>query len=310
MTINPSWLRTTPAHNYAEAMACLAVLQAQDGSDVNPVCRSFALTHGQRTPRALVFFHGYTNCPAQFRGLAELFFARGYSVLVPRLPFHGLFDRMAADHARLTADSLVASTQTAVDIACGLGEEVAVAGLSGGGVMAAWAAQVRADVALAVIAAPSFGLPFVSPAVSTVGQEALRVLPNFFVWWDPRTKAAIPGPTHAYPRWATHALAEIMRLGAVVRRQARRAPPAARAVVVLTNAADLGVNNRMAYRLSADWQRQVAAAGRAGSVRTYEFSRAQAVLHDMIDPAQLEQKTALVYPVWLELIDGALGRSS
>jgi carboxylesterase len=308
MTSLPAgWLACDPAQDYAAALVRLARLQALDGGDVHPLCRTFALTHGQRTQRALVFFHGYTNCPQQFRKLAAAFFARGYSVLVPRQPYHGLLDRMNADQARLTAAGLVAHLHAAVDIACGLGDEVVVAGLSGGGVMAAWAAQVRHDVALALVAAPAFGLPFVPPALSEIGKLALQALPNRFVWWDPRTKSAIPGPIHAYPRWATRALGEIMRLGTVVRRQARITPPAAAAVVVMTNAADLGVNNRIAYQLAADWQRQAAAVGRAGAIRTYEFPKTQAIVHDMIDPDQHAQKTELVYPVWLALIDGALG---
>ena len=46
----------------------------------------------------------------------------------------------------------------AVDIAAGLGDQVTIAGLSAGGVVAAWAAQHRRDVHRAVLIAPSLGV--------------------------------------------------------------------------------------------------------------------------------------------------------
>mgnify|MGYP001818337677 CR=1 FL=1 len=43
---------------------------------------------------------------------------------------------------------------------------------------------------------------------------AILSLPNFFVWWDPATKADRPGPDYAYPGFATTAVGGLMRLGA------------------------------------------------------------------------------------------------
>ena len=222
-----------PALDFADAMARFAALQAQEGPEVNPVCKSFVLSHEEKTPRALVFFHGYTNCPQQFRQLGEEFHRRGYNVFAPRQPYQGLLDRLSEDHAKLTAEDLIKSTNAAVDIACGLGDEVIVSGLSCGGIMAAWAAQYRQDVALAVLASPVFGVGVLPPFMNGFGRGVMQSLPNRFVWWDPRVKAKIAGCPHGYPRWATHALAQMMRMGASVRRDAAKTGPRAQ-----TRAAD------------------------------------------------------------------------
>jgi carboxylesterase len=288
-----------PCATYDEALARLAILEGRDGPEVNPVCRSYALTHGKKTARVLVYFHGYTNCPEQFRQLGAEFHRRGYSVLVPRQPHQGLQDRLTADQAQIRAAELVQSANEAVDIACGLGDEVIVSGLSGGGVMAAWAAQVRSDVDVALVAAPALGLPFVSPTISDVVKVAMQTLPNFFVWWDPRLKENLPDCPHAYPRWATRALGEFMRMGTVIRTQARLEAPAAQRVVMMTNANDLGINNKIAYQLTAAWQRHA-----PDRVEIHEFAKEHDVFHDMIDPGQSRQKVAIVYPAWLRLIDG------
>jgi carboxylesterase len=288
-----------PASGYADAMTRLAALQAREGNEVNPVCKSYALTHGHKTPRVLVYFHGFTNCPEQFRQLGQIFFERGYNVLAPRAPYHGLLDRLTPDLAKLTVADLIASTEEVVNLACGLGDEVVVAGLSGGGVMAAWAAQQRSDVALALVAAPALGLPFVPPLISEAARGAIGALPNRFIWWDPRVKEELPDCPHAYPRWPTKALGEIMRLGALLRKEAKGAAPAAQRIIMVTNDNDLAVNNRMARRLLADWRKLV-----GDRVQEYRFPKAQGVFHDMIDPTQSRQRIDVVYPVWLELIDG------
>jgi hypothetical protein len=55
----------------------------------------------------------------------------------------------------------------------------------------------------------------------------------------------------------------------------------------------------MARRLLADWRKLV-----GDRVQEYRFPKAQGVFHDMIDPTQSRQRIDVVYPVWLELIDG------
>lgn len=110
----------------------LEALCARDTPEVNPLCHTTFLTHGRKTGRAIVFWHGYTNCPRQFHSLAKIFFERGYNVLIPRLPHHGLADRMTTALAKLAGDELIAQSDTAIDIACGLAEQVMCRHCGGG----------------------------------------------------------------------------------------------------------------------------------------------------------------------------------
>jgi hypothetical protein len=81
-----------PARDYGEAVSRFQKIQGAEGRELNPVCLSILLTHGKRTKRAVVLFHGLTNCPEQFRELGRTFYELGYNVLIPRLPRHGLAD--------------------------------------------------------------------------------------------------------------------------------------------------------------------------------------------------------------------------
>lgn len=98
-------------------------------------------THGNRTAKAVVMFHGVTACPAQFADLAQYFYDKGYNVYVPLTPHHGLPD--GREHSKVTAKELVDYVTESVNITSGLGDERGVAGLSGGGMLATWAAEYR-----------------------------------------------------------------------------------------------------------------------------------------------------------------------
>src|SRR5215475_1348558 len=116
-----------PARNYDEALSRFQKIQSSEGPELNPVCLSILLTHGKRTKRTVVFFHGLTNCPEQFRELGHTFYELGYNVLIPRLPRHGLADRRVENLTPLKAEELRDCADASVDIACGLGEKVSVA---------------------------------------------------------------------------------------------------------------------------------------------------------------------------------------
>lgn len=295
-TLEPGQPR--PAGTYAEAMERIAALQAQDGPDVREDSRTRLWSQGQKSERALVYFHGYTNSPAQFRLLGEQFSQRGYNVFVPRLPHHGLQDPLTTAQSLLTAEELVALTEESVNIARGLGDQVIISGLSCGGVMAAWAAQFRADVDLAVGLAPAAGLPVVPYAVSTFYRKTIPHLPNFYIWWDPRVKEKIDGPPHAYPRFSTHGLAQVFRMGRKVIDTAKTTPAAARRLGVITSAFDTAINLPTVHRLEHYWQ------AHGADLRTYEFPKEQKVWHDMIDPQFPKQQIDATYPVVMQMITG------
>ncbi|MFN8473348.1 MAG: alpha/beta fold hydrolase [Anaerolineae bacterium] len=288
---------TSTRPSYEEAIARIKAYQAEEGADINDVCRTRLWTHGHKTTRALVYFHGYTNCPAQFDQLGEILYEKGLNVYVPRLEHHGLKDVMSTDQANLTSDMLVRLTNESIDIAHGLGESVTVMGLSAGGVMAAYAAQFRSDVDLAVVISPSFGLPFLPAPVSDLAKWILPVVPNMFIWWDPRVKEKIEGPSYGYPRFSTHALMNVFKAGDLSRVEAKSKPPAAKHVVVITSDSDTAIHLETARDLAKEWW--VTAPDR---VQVYTFPKEQHIIHDMIDPRQTAQRVDVVYPVILQYL--------
>jgi hypothetical protein len=127
-----------------------------------------------------------------------------------------------------------------------------------------------------------------------------RRLPNSFVWWDQRTKANIPGPKHAYPRFPLHGMADMFSIGQAVLRNARKpgALPRAQCALIVTVASDLTLNNRPAHEIAARWR-----ANGARCVSLFEFVASLGLLHDLIDEEQVGQKTEIVYPVLERLLN-------
>jgi esterase/lipase len=285
-----------PAGTYDEAIARVAALQAKDGPDVRDDSRTRLWSQGKKAEHVLVYYHGYTNAPAQFKILGEELCQKGYNVLTPRLPYHGLKDPLTTEQSKLTAEEMAALTQETVDIAQGLGKKVTIAGLSAGGVMAAWAAQFRYDVDLAVVMGPSFGLPFVPAWVSAVARRLIGILPSFYIWWDPRVKEKIVGPAHAYPRFSTKALAQVFRLGNEVRDAAKHAKPQARKIQVIVSDFDTAIHLPTAKKVAEEWKEH------GGDVSLYEFAKDLKIWHDMIDPEQSTQQIDVVYPVVMPLL--------
>ena len=285
-----------PAATFEEALARIKALQALDGPEVREDSHTRFWSQGEQVEHALVYYHGYTNAPPQFNILGEKLCDQGFNVLVPRLPYHGLKDPLTTEQSKLTAEAMAALTQETVDIARGLGKRVTIAGLSGGGVMAAWAAQFRADVDHTVVISPAFGFPFVPAWISSAARFSLLHLPNFFIWWDPRVKEKIVGPPHAYPRFSTKGLAETFRLGTVVRKAANSTKPAAAHIQMVLSEFDAAIHLPTARKVAEEWKQHGA------DVAVYEFAKDLKIWHDMIDPQQSTQQIDVVYPVILPML--------
>jgi pimeloyl-ACP methyl ester carboxylesterase len=287
------------ATSYAASMERLRSLQARERADarINPDCSSIVFEHGQRVRRSIVCLHGITSSPVQFRDLGELFYSRGYNVVIPRLPRHGYRDRLTHDPARLTVAEYQAYADEAIEIGRGLGAHLTVAGLSVGGVVAAWCAQTRSDVDLAVPIAPSFAPYGVPLRLVPVLSRLVRMVPNIFVPWDLRNPSQRTSSC-SYPRFSTHALAESFRLGTEVFRAAARQPPSAGAILAITNAGDTAVNNSATRALIKQWRTHAAA-----NVREYIFEPGLRKLHDIIGPYQPGARVEYVYPVLFDLVD-------
>jgi pimeloyl-ACP methyl ester carboxylesterase len=288
-----------PATDYEMAIAKFARLQAQDDDTVNPVCRSQLLTHGSKTQRAIVLVHGLTNCPQQYAEFGPLLYQQGYNVLIPRMPRHGLIDRMTDDLKNLSAEELRDCSNATVDIACGLGEHVTYLGLSAGGVMAAWVAQHRPDVDKVVLIAPSFTIsPHLGVRRGTLALLNLLLLPNI------KTQDIMPfkdGPEHSYLGFSSRSLAEVMRLGVCVFVSALKTRVAVQSILLITNMCDKAVNNEISWLLVDRWR-----ARGLERFEGYEFGEEHQLIHDIIDPQQFEQQTVLVYPTLLSLVTGTM----
>ncbi len=287
-----------PARSYAEAIERLEAWQAQEPGDVNPQASMRWLVHGQRVEQAIVLLHGLTATPYQFYPLGESLFEQGYSVIIPRFPYHALQDRMTETIASLKAEQLVETLCRALDIAQGMGEKVSVAGLSMGGVVTSWAAQNRPDVDSAMIISPAFAIQLIPISLTPVAVSCILTVPNFFRWWDPVLKDTPVPPLNNYPQLSSHALAQVMRLGLLVQAEARHKPPVAGKVVVVTNQKDASVDNRAPEALVASWRQSG-----ANKLSTYSFDKSLELDHDLISTDSPKQKVDVVHPVLVRLLN-------
>lgn len=284
-----------PERDYSASVQHIERLRANEPAAMNPVCRLQWMTHGQQTERAIVLVHGNSACPQQFNALGKQFYDLGFNVLIVPLPHHGLADRLTRELAELTAEELAAYADEVVDIAQGFGKRVTVAGISGGAVVTAWVAQHRTDVDLAVLISPAFGVAQVPTNLTTAVVNVCLLLPDFYLWWDPDLKEE-GGTPDAYAGFSTRGLAQIIRLGEHVQSDARRAGPAARSILVVTNANDTAIDMPLVDQVVADWR------NRGAAISTYQFAADLRLDHDLIDPEQPKQRIDIVYPTLIKLV--------
>lgn len=289
-----------PAASFDEAIARIEAVQAAEDArgDLNDICHTQFLSHGEQTEHAIVLLHGFTSCPDQFLQLGQAFYERGYNVYIPRLPHHGIADLMTEDLINLTAEEMAAFAMEAADVAQGLGESVTVSGLSGGGTMAVYLAQLRDDVYLAAPIAPFVGIGFIPAIFNRPLTNFMLTAPNFWMWWDPRAKQDNPvAAPYSYRRYPTHALGEVLRLGFSVEQEARETKPLSPDIIMVSNASDQSVNNNIIDEFVSTW-----AAHGAEVVETFRFDRSFGLPHDIITPTRPNAQIDVVYPVLLDLL--------
>jgi alpha-beta hydrolase superfamily lysophospholipase len=229
-------------------------LIARDHPGVAPKGRTIARVHPSRQRRAVVLLHGMSASPSQFERVAGDLFDRGHNVIVPRLPHHGHADPLSPALERLRAEELYEAVDEYIAIARELGERVTIAGFSLGGLLTAWAAQHH-TVERAVPIAPFFGISWIpNRLMGTVAERLLRV-PNRFHWWNPILRERQFLATSGYPRYATHAIAHSYRMARSLLAEASTSVPAAEHVTIVTNAAEVAVNNFAIRRLYQHWRR-------------------------------------------------------
>jgi esterase/lipase len=283
---------------YAEALAAYAEIEAREAAmPLHPRCSSTLLTHGRKVARAVIFFHGLTSCPAQADELADRLFAMGYNVYIPRLPGHGEADPLTLSLGEVTAEQFAGLAEDSVSLGRGLGDEVLVIGLSAGGTMASWLAQTSSGTDKAILVAPFFGPRVVPSWAVRAATNFLLLAPNMMIWWDASEAYVNPAMDYAYPRFATHGLAQVMRLGLVVDARAEAGGPSALAIGVVLNEADESVSNRLTERIVAAW----ASHGRDVTVEMLALSRR--LPHDLIDPRQDGADTQFVNSMLIDMIE-------
>jgi pimeloyl-ACP methyl ester carboxylesterase len=288
-----------PAGTYDEALERFAELHARDDATINPNCRSQLLGHGGPTASVVLLLHGMTNCPIQFAQFGQLLYDAGHTVMIPRLPRNGLADRRTNALGRLRAAELAACGDETLDIALGLGKRVTVLGLSAGGLIAAFLAQHRPELARAIVVAPALGVRnYALPYQAALRNAFLRV-PNLML--DDAAEAVAVKPVQNYVRSATRSLGELMLLGESVLRSARHDPPAVSDIILVTNGADTVISNAMVALLAERWRRH-------GHVEQFEFSADKQLPHDLIDPQQPAGRPDLVYPILQQMIERKYAR--
>jgi carboxylesterase len=270
-----------PVRNYGEALTRVNAMHEEDNKDLaRDVCITKLYDHGKQTEHVIILIHGFTNCPEQFNELGKQYYEAGYNVFIPRMPFHGLSDRLTDELVKLTAENLAAFGDQVIDIAHGLGKKITVLGISGSGTLVSWLAQNRADIDFAFAIAPLFGLAFIPPSFTKLFERIALLLPNFFLWWDPRTRADNPYSIYyAYPRYPTRALVEFLRLGMITRSQAEKSRPVARNITLIINDAEPAVSNAEILKLYKLWQKHG-----TGNLSKVHFEKDLKLPHDIITP--------------------------
>ena len=266
--------------SYREAMAEIARTRADERrAGVIRACLTRVLTHGARTERSIALVHGLTNCPQQWQLFGKQLHARGWNVLILRLPEHGLGNPEtgkigSVSHLKeLDAKKLARYGDRSVDLARALGERTDVMGLSLGGTVAAWMAQERDDVDRAVVIAPRVGLPSVPYAVTWGVTNFSTHIPDLSIGHSDKL-------AHEYQGWSTGGIADTFVLGKYLRKRASKQEPATGSITVLLNPNDDTISNPRAEELVDAWRDH----GRR--VRLVWLSRTPVLEHDIIDPGQ------------------------
>ncbi len=285
-----------PAGSYVEAKQRFESKLASE-IDFYEGSHSFLLTHGYKTGKVIAFAHGYPNSPAPFKKLAAEFFNRGYNVLALTMPYCGLADRMNTEQVKMRAEDFMRYGDEVVDIARGLGDHITVAGISAGGLVSAWVAQQRKDVDLAVLISPGLGLKAIPRFWTPFMSWALRILPNWYIWEDPKLKENAPR-LYNYVRVPSKVVGQVLRLAQAVKSLARQKAPMAGSILVITNLNDPDIDDVAVDKVTALWRSR-----RTHDVQSFQFPAALGLGHDIIDVKDPQMNVGVVYPKLLELID-------
>jgi alpha-beta hydrolase superfamily lysophospholipase len=285
--------RPAPATDEASSRARLAELMAMDADTPEATRTRFFEADGQARA-TVVIWHGFTNAPPQFGLVAEALSRSGVRVLLPRMPRHGQADLLTRDLENLTADELTAHVDTCIDIAAGFGDPVWVLGLSAGAVLAAWGAATRGEVERLALVAPLVapkGLPL--PLLRLLVRFP-KLVPNFYLWWDPRKKRELGHSPYAYPGFPMPGILPFLHLSESLFDHSVEAGHRLERTVLVSNPGDFAIRRDAALRFAEElFFPYSAVCGVAGIDPSTRW------MHDFVDPhapntGTTEQVTAIM----------------
>ena len=272
---------------YDDAVSMVARRQAEDDSIVVTGGRSLLLTHGARTPRAFVLLHGFTDLPEQFAVVGQHLFAAGDNVYIPRLPRHGERRTAMRSLGRISAEELARFGDSSVTIAHGLGDTIVVVGLSAGGVIAASVAQSHADVQRVVLIAPAIAAGLISDDQDRGLVILASKLPDIT-----RTNAPMDTTRTDYVQGiTTRGLAQVLRLGQLVREASADGEPGTKDMYFLLNEADHTVSEQAALAVAQQW------LDHGARVAVYRFPASLKLPHNTMEIDARGGNVGLVFPV-------------
>ncbi len=241
--------KPNPADSYDEAVARFDAIGTAEEPIVNEYGHSLLMTHGDKTDEVYVIAHGLTNSPYQFEEFGNMLYDRGHNVLILRMPDHGLKSHSVSELKNLKAAELPIYADEAIDIAAGLGDTVNVLGLSGGGAVAGWIAQNRAEVSIALLLSPFLGVEAVPAFATPFLTNLFSRLPNVVL-----DNPAEPRRDWGYRGEATRGVVAYLTLGEALTEEAETFAPAADEIIIVTTAVDDTADNATTAMLAVIWQ--------------------------------------------------------
>lgn len=267
--------------------AARAAIAAQVAAEVGvkSQCHSRLVEPVAAPKGVIVLLHGLGTCPAQMAALAAVLADDGYIVYLPLLPEHGQIGGDGGSLNGLTAARYRAFGDRTVDVARGFGPPVSILGISAGGNVAAWIAQHRSDVDVAVVLSPALGFGRLPSFVTTGAMNLFGRLPSIAF-------SAGPQLPQTYGGLATRPVAETFNFGRSLIENAGRRPAAARRVVVVMNEHDDSMSSDLTLALAGRLQAEVQA-----------MPAALRIPGDAIDPQQPGARIDATYPLLVRLVE-------
>ncbi|MFN2124189.1 MAG: alpha/beta hydrolase [Candidatus Promineifilaceae bacterium] len=290
MSTHDPWQQDQSA-GYDSAVERFNKMSLEEAGIVHESGASILLGHGRRTSRAFVLLHGTTNSPFQWLEFARILFELGHNVFVPRAPYHGLRSGQVKELAPLKAADLHAYTVDALNTGLALGHDLILIGISGGGTVAAWAAQNRSDNGRTVLAMPFLGLYGWPLSLSPALMKFFARLPDFSL-----AKPSEPRRSWVYHGQSSHGVVAYLSLAVDVLRGAREGKAPKGQAIIFTKGGDRQVNNKATNDLAGLW-RQAGA-----EIVKHDFPRELGFAHNPADPAADPVKRELFYQKVLELL--------